>query len=48
MTRELIYGTVVDLAMADVITGNESELLDWLGRAWNLESKIEDTLEESD
>jgi hypothetical protein len=46
--RELIYGTVVDLAMADMISGNESELLDWLGSAWNLESKIEDTLEESD
>jgi hypothetical protein len=46
--RELIYGTVVDLAMADMISGNESELIDWLGQTWNLESKIEDTLEESD
>jgi len=48
--RELIYGTVMELALADAITGNESELLEWLGKTWNLELKVEspheDTLEE--
>ena len=46
--RELIFGTIMDLALADMISGNESELLQWLGTTWNLESKIEDTLEEAD
>jgi len=38
--RELIYGTVLDLAMSDTIVGNESPLLGWLGPTWNVESSI--------
>ncbi len=48
--RELIFGTVMEVAIADAIAGNESELLQWLGKTWNLELKVEssheDTLEE--
>jgi hypothetical protein len=48
--RELIFGTVMEVAIADAIAGNESDLLQWLGEAWKLELKVErsheDTLEE--
>jgi uncharacterized tellurite resistance protein B-like protein len=46
--RELIFGTVMDLAMADMISGNESELLTWLGTTWNVESKLEEAVPEGD
>ena len=39
--RNLIYGTVLDLAMSDVVTGSESPLLSWLAATWNVESAID-------
>jgi hypothetical protein len=39
--RNLIYGTVLDLAMSDVVTGAESPLLTWLASTWNVEAAIE-------
>jgi hypothetical protein len=39
--RELIYGTLLDLAMSDVVSGHEAPLLTWLGRAWELEASFE-------
>jgi len=39
--RGLIYGTVLDLAMSDVVTGSESPLLSWLASTWNVETAIE-------
>src|SRR6185436_7372894 len=39
--RSLIYGTVLDLAMSDVVTGAESPLLSWLASTWNVEAAIE-------
>jgi len=44
--RGLIYGTVLDLAMSDVVTGSESPLLGWLARTWNVEAAIEAPAEE--
>jgi len=34
--RDLIYGTVLEAAAADVIEGSESDLLSWLAEAWNI------------
>jgi hypothetical protein len=39
--REIIYGTVLELAMADVVTGHEPALLGWLAETWQLESELE-------
>lgn len=39
--RSLIYGTVLDLAMSDVVTGSESPLLSWLASTWNVEASVE-------
>jgi hypothetical protein len=39
--RELIYGTVLDLAMADFVSGRESELLQWLGQTWQVEASFD-------
>jgi hypothetical protein len=39
--REIIYGTVLELAMADVVTGHEPSLLSWLAETWQLESELE-------
>jgi hypothetical protein len=39
--REIIYGTVLELAMADVVTGHEPALLSWLADTWQLESELE-------
>jgi hypothetical protein len=39
--RNLIYGTLLDLAMSDVVTGSESPLLAWLASTWNVEAAIE-------
>jgi uncharacterized tellurite resistance protein B-like protein len=44
--RGLIYGTVLDLAMSDVVTGAESPLLSWLATTWNVEAAIEAPAEE--
>jgi hypothetical protein len=41
--RELIYGTVLDLAMVDGVGINEeSELLAWLGGAWRIEPELQE------
>ena len=34
--RELIYQTVLDVAMADGIEGRESKLLEWLEETWDI------------
>jgi hypothetical protein len=39
--REVIYGTVLELAMADVVTGHEPALLSWLAETWQLEAELE-------
>lgn len=39
--RELIYGTVLELAMSDVISGNESALLAWLADTWQIKTEFE-------
>ncbi len=39
--RELIYGTVLELAMADFVSGRESELLQWLGKTWQVETSFD-------
>ena len=44
--RGLIYGTLLDLAMSDVVTGAESPLLAWLASTWNVEAAIEAPAEE--
>ncbi len=40
--RELIYGTVLETAAEDAITGPEAELLDWLAKTWNVRVQILD------
>ena len=40
--RELIYGTVLEMAIADVVTGHEAPLLAWLGKTWNVAAEVED------
>ena len=40
--REIIYGTVLELAMSDVVTGHEPALLTWLADTWQLESRLEE------
>jgi hypothetical protein len=44
--RNLIYGTVLDLAMSDVVSGHESPLLSWLASTWNVEAAIEPSAED--
>jgi uncharacterized tellurite resistance protein B-like protein len=34
--RELIYGTVLDAALPDVIDRHESSLLGWLAKTWGI------------
>ncbi|MBN2577026.1 MAG: hypothetical protein JXP73_20860 [Deltaproteobacteria bacterium] len=40
--REIIYGTVIEAAMADTVEGRESTLLDWLAREWKLDVSYEE------
>ncbi|HVZ74342.1 MAG TPA: hypothetical protein VHJ20_18305 [Polyangia bacterium] len=40
--RELIFGTVLEAAGAEAIEGDEAELLDWLGKTWDIQIEIED------
>jgi hypothetical protein len=40
--RELIFGTVLEAAGAEAIEGAEAELLDWLGKTWDIKIEIED------
>ena len=38
--QELIYGTILTGAAADAIEGQESELLSWLSKTWNIEVTV--------
>jgi hypothetical protein len=40
--RELIFGTVLETAGTEAIEGGEAELLDWLGKTWDIKIEIED------
>ncbi len=40
--RELIFGTVLETAGVEAIEGAEAELLDWLGKTWDIKIEIED------
>jgi hypothetical protein len=40
--RELIFGTVLEAAGSEAIEGREAELLDWLGKTWDIKIEIED------
>jgi len=40
--RELIFGTVLETAGTEAIEGGEAELLDWLGRTWDIKVEIQD------
>ena len=40
--RELIYGAVIDAAMADTMEGHESKMLEWVGKEWDIEVKFEE------
>lgn len=46
--RGLIYGTLLDLAMADMVTGAESPLLAWLASTWNVEAAVEAPTDEEE
>jgi uncharacterized tellurite resistance protein B-like protein len=35
-SRDLIYGTVLEIAFSDGIDKGEMKLLDWLEKAWNI------------
>jgi len=37
--REIIYGTVMEVAMADTVLQSEASLLEWLGSKWGIEIK---------
>lgn len=39
--RELIYGTVLESALPDVIDSHESSLLGWLATTWNVTVQFE-------
>jgi hypothetical protein len=39
--REIIYGTVMEAAMADSVEGRESALLEWLATEWKIEVRYE-------
>jgi len=40
--REIIYGTVIEAAMADTVEGRESPLLEWLAETWKIEVTYEE------
>ena len=39
--RELIYGTLFQIAEVDFFDETESEILDWLVKEWNIDIKLE-------
>ncbi|MEW6270827.1 MAG: hypothetical protein AB1689_16210 [Thermodesulfobacteriota bacterium] len=39
--RELVYATALEVAMGDTIQKSESDLLDWLAKAWHVDVRIE-------
>ena len=40
--RELIYGAALEVALADTMAQGESELLEWLANAWDIEVSVAD------
>ena len=40
--RDLIFGTVLSGAAGDAIEKGESDLLSWLGKAWNVSVTVAD------
>ena len=34
--RELIYGTVFEIASADALDSSETDILDWLAKEWDI------------
>jgi uncharacterized tellurite resistance protein B-like protein len=41
--RELIYGTVLDAALPDIIDQHESSLLGWLAATWGITVQFDET-----
>jgi hypothetical protein len=41
--RELIYGAVLETALPDAMGAHESAILNWLGKAWNIAVRVEDS-----
>jgi len=39
--QELIYATVMDVAMSDVVLGGEVPILDWVAKTWSLQNPLE-------
>lgn len=39
--RELIYGTLYEIAVAGMITDAESDMLDWLSDLWGMAAQID-------
>jgi uncharacterized tellurite resistance protein B-like protein len=46
--REVIYGTLIEAAMADTVEGRESDLLTWLAATWQVEVKYEQPPEDEE
>jgi hypothetical protein len=46
--RELIMGLVLEAAIPGAIEGHESELIEWLGKTWGIETSFEDEDDEGD
>lgn len=44
--REIIFGRIMELALADAVHPEESELLDWLADTWGLEIEFEEEEEQ--
>jgi hypothetical protein len=40
--RELIYGTLLQVATSETINASESAILDMVGEAWNIQPKFEE------
>jgi hypothetical protein len=40
--RELIYGTILEAAIADTVDARESDLLEWLADAWQISTQIDE------
>ena len=39
--QELIYATVMDVAMSDVVLGGEVPILDWVAETWSLQAGVD-------
>ncbi len=40
-TREIIYGTVLEASTINALVGENTEFMDWLAAAWNLDIRID-------